>query len=84
MKSTANYATIMSVQGRHCLLIELKLRNVSTCIDDKTGGWEHGRPWISWEVLSRKKNPSPKSVWTAATLLFREERPFNADYFVSV
>jgi len=34
-------------------------------------------PWKSWKVLSRnkQKNPSPKSVWTAATLLFREKRP---------
>ena len=28
-----------------------------------------------WKVLSRKKPPSPKSVLTTTTLLFREERP---------
>jgi len=37
----------MSDQGHHCLLIELKLYNVSTCIGGKTGGWDKtgGRPW---------------------------------------
>jgi len=35
----ANYATVMSVQGRQCLLIELKLCIVITCpIGVKTGG----------------------------------------------
>ena len=35
-KSAANYATIISVQGHHCLLIEIKLCNV--IIGGKTGG----------------------------------------------
>jgi len=40
MKYAACYATIMSVQGRHCLLIELKLRNVSTCLSVAKPGAE--------------------------------------------
>jgi len=38
MKSLANYAAVMSVQGHHCRLIELKLCNLITCIGGKTGG----------------------------------------------
>jgi len=37
MKSAANYATIMTLQGHHSLLIELKICNVITCIGGKTG-----------------------------------------------
>ena len=47
MKSLANYAAVMSVQG-HCRLIELKLCNLITCIGGKTGGlganWGPDRP----------------------------------------
>jgi len=46
MKSAANYAMIMSVQGHHCLFIELKLCNMIICIADKTvifGGENWGR-----------------------------------------
>ena len=39
-----NYATIMSVQCHHCLLIELKPCNVITCIGGKTGGCTPPRP----------------------------------------
>jgi len=39
-KSAANYVTMTSVQGHYCLLIELKLYNVVTCIGGKTGGWD--------------------------------------------
>jgi len=35
-KSAANYGTVMSVQGHHCLLIELKLCDVIICIGGKT------------------------------------------------
>jgi len=44
--SAANFVTAMSVQGHRCLLSELKLCNMTTCIGDKTGGWEitGGRP----------------------------------------
>ena len=34
----ANCAIILSVQGHHYLLIELKLCNAITCISGKTGG----------------------------------------------
>ena len=37
-KFAANYATMMLVQGHYCLLIELKLYNVVTCIGGKMGG----------------------------------------------
>jgi len=40
--AACTYATIMSIQGHHCLLIELKLCNAITCMSGKTGGrgWE--------------------------------------------
>jgi len=41
MKSAANHATIMPVQGHHHLLIELKLCNEIIRIGGKTGAWEN-------------------------------------------
>ena len=41
MKSAASYATVVSVQGHRCLLIELKLCEMITCIWQNWGLGEH-------------------------------------------
>ena len=55
--AACTYATIMSIQGHHCLLIELKLCNAITCIGGKTGGggWEINGVY---QLLGMRPHPS--------------------------
>jgi len=49
------------------------------CAPTGMGKRASARLWKSWKVLGLScslKTPSPKSVWTVTTLLFREERPW--------